>query len=84
MFPSLAKESESMLFPFSKLLTCSLAYLQFSTENSQLFQLAGVRFVAGEKKVFVPGFFCQLIVEIFKKLNVSQNSNLIYDLNSLR
>jgi hypothetical protein len=38
----------------------------------------GLRFKALEGKVFIPGFFCQLIVKYLKKLNVSSLFSTVF------
>jgi hypothetical protein len=78
LFPSLAKV-ESIIFFLSSLQLCAnyngvvqteLITFKGSNDLEIKFQ-GGVRFNAPEGIVFVPGFFCQLIVKYLKKLNVS-------------
>lgn len=76
LFPSLSSTKGKLisfiLLPTDILLfNTLLAPLLFSIEADPRFQYSGIRANAPFDTIFLPGFLCQLIVEILSLLNVS-------------
>lgn len=73
MFPSLSYPG-ILFFITSRFISILIAIVvdfKFSIEQKRSFSYEGVRVKLGSNGVFVPGFLCQLIVTLCKKLNIS-------------
>lgn len=74
LFPSLALEVSMILVSLQTILLLMLLLapdnFKFSIPPTNKL-LVGIRFIPQGDRIFVPGFFCLLVVEIFRKFNVS-------------
>lgn len=51
--------------------------MKFSITKQPNHQFIGMRIIAPQEIIFLPGFMCQLIVEILEKLNVSTKKTIL-------
>lgn len=76
LFPSLSKENSTYIYntAFSLCFTSIpflLESMKFSIAQTPFHQFIGLRVIAPQDVLFLPGFVCQLIVQILEKLNIS-------------
>lgn len=83
-FPSLLKETFGNTY-FDKITNhinhFFIAQIQFTLPHSPQLQFAGVEYAIQGAQIFIPGFYHQLIMDLFRNLNVS--TKLLFCLDTL-